>query len=154
VFAGRSPKKNIVMVIPVLHKQHLGNKLYSYDDIYRIVADFTPDKVGVEVRQEDMALSDAYLIRNYPTEMVYLTRLYGSRAFGFDWLGDELANRPVPDDWWTKQSRIKKLERSLNDTPLNGSTRIKMMNAQINKLSNEQERIIKASTADKLADGN
>jgi hypothetical protein len=153
LFAGETFKKKRVMVLPVLHKQHQNNSLYSYEDIYRIVDAFNPDQVGVEIRQEDMASSDAYLIHNYPTEMTHLARFYGPRAFGFDWLGDELVNRPVPDDWWTKQSRVKQLERSLNDAPPNNSVRAKMLAVKIKKLSDEQERIIKASTASQLADG-
>lgn len=141
------------MVLPVLHKLHRANKLYSYDDLYRIVSAFRPDQVGVEIRQEDLRRSDTYLRRNYPDEMVHLAKLYGDRAFGFDWLGDELKGKAVPDDWWITKSNIKKLEQELSNAPLDRTARDKALSARLNTLSEEQDDIIKTATAAKLADG-
>ncbi|GBR11047.1 hypothetical protein AOE01nite_09210 [Acetobacter oeni] len=140
------------MVLPVLHNLHRANSHYSYEDIYRLVATFRPDQVGVEIRQEDLTFDNRYLTNNYPTEMVHLAHQYSSHTFGFDWLGNEIAGRPIPDDWWAKHSRIKSLERSF-DQVLSKTVRDKKLLSKVNELSTEQMKIAKTATAAQLADG-
>jgi hypothetical protein len=117
------------------------------------VASFRPDLVGVEIRQEDLPRPDTYLHHNYPEEMVALARAYKGRVFGFDWLGAELQGREIPDDWWTKRSRIKQLERTCNSAPPPTAPKLAQLNARIDALSRQQEEIIATANAASLADG-
>ncbi len=149
--AGRPPSQ--IMVIPSIHKRLAGNPHYNYRDLYSLVAAFQPDLVGVELRQEDLTRPDAYLHHNYPEEMVALARVYASRVFGFDWLGEELEGRAIPDDWWTRQSPIKQLERTCDTAPPNGSPELTQLNAQLEALSSQQDQIAETATAASLADG-
>jgi hypothetical protein len=142
-----------VVVIPSLHKRLAGNPHYNYADLYGLVASFRPDFVGVEIRQEDLGRSDSYLHHNYPEEMVALARAYKGRVFGFDWLGEELKGRQIPDDWWTKQSRIKQLERACNSAPPPTSPRLAQLGAQLDALYRQQDEIVGTATAASLADG-
>ncbi|WP_174298144.1 hypothetical protein [Sphingomonas bacterium] len=96
--------RTTVMVMASMHKRLASSKRYTYDDLYSAVARFHPDWVGVEIRNEDLGKPDEYLLDNYPVEMVELAHHFPSRTFGFDWLGDEIAGRPIPKDWWTVQS--------------------------------------------------
>ena len=142
-----------VLVIPSLHKRLAGNPRYSYADLYALVAAFHPDLVGVEIRQEDLARPGAYLHHNYPEEMVTLADAYKGRVFGFDWLGTEVEGRAVPADWWTKQSPIKQLERSCGSQQIGMSPEQLELNARLDSISRQQERIAGTATAASLSDG-
>ena len=142
-----------VLVIPSIHKRLAGNSRYSYADLYSLVTVFQPDLVGVEIRQEDLARPDAYLHHNYPEEMVALAQAYKDRVFGFDWLGREVEGRPVPADWWTKQSPIKQLERSCGSPQPGMSPKIMELNARLDAISHQQEQIVGTATAASLSDG-
>jgi hypothetical protein len=142
-----------VMVIPSVHRLLGSNPHYSYARLYDIVAGFRPDLVGVEIRQEDLGRGSAYLQRNYPREMVELADRYRDRAFGFDWLGDELVGRPVPDDWWAKQSRIKQLEHAFDVAAPHFDDRMKRLNRDADALSDRQAALAASATAGALAAG-
>lgn len=105
-----------VMVVASIHGRLATSTYFTYDDLYSLVNRFRPDFVGVEIRQEDLYRGSAYLARNYPVEMVHLSQLYSDRVFGFDWLGDELTGRAIPNDWWNVESPIKRLERTIDDS--------------------------------------
>jgi len=102
-----------VMIVATMHGLHRDHRGFDYDDLFRLVESFEPDLVGVEIRPEDMDADEDYLRANYPHEMIELARRYGDSAFGFDWLGDEIANRPIPVGYWQERSPIKSLEREL-----------------------------------------
>jgi len=142
-----------VMVIPSIHKRLAENSGYTYAILYSLVAEFRPDLVGVEIRQEDLGRPDDYLHHNYPEEMVALARIYGSRAFGFDWLGEELKGRAIPDDWWTRQSPIKQLERVCGSAPKAPSDEMAQLNNRLDALSRLQDQIMDSATAASLAGG-
>jgi hypothetical protein len=135
-----------VTVVATMHGLHAKSRSYSYQTLYDLVRRFHPDYVGVEIRQEDLARSPDYLAHNYPKEMVDLTREWGSRAFGFDWLGDDVANAAVPDDWWAKRSPIKQLERELDKDAAYKSK-------QLDAIQAEELGILDAATPASLNDG-
>ncbi len=106
-----------VTVIATIHGLHSRSVGYSYEALYALLNKLKPDFVGVEIRQEDLGRDSGYLASMYPKEMIDTAKAYGTRVFGFDWLGDDVAGRPVPSDWWAKGSPIKKLERALDGDP-------------------------------------
>lgn len=140
-------KRTIVLVVASLHGLHKENPAYGYEQLFEVIADFEPDFVGVEIRPEDLGADDEYLGRNYPFEMVELVRRYGvARCFGFDWLGDDIAERPIPENYWREISEFKRVERALNadDTLENGT---------LDELFEEQMAIATEATAGSLVDG-
>lgn len=145
-------KPATVVVIPSLHKRHQTNPNYGYDRLYRIVRAFRPDRVGVEIRPEDMAAAPGYLTDWYPEEMVTLKNEYGDRAFGFDWFGDDVAGQAVPVDWRTTGA-IKVLERESSDaTELKADER-QAYAAKLAALQSQQETLLSKATPRSLADG-
>jgi hypothetical protein len=109
--------RTTVMVVASLHGFHAHHPTYDYDKLYALVARYHPDVVGVEIRPEDIGGKDEYLAKSYPREMIALRDSYRDRAVGFDWLGDEIAGRPIPDGWWQHGSKIKALEREMDADP-------------------------------------
>jgi hypothetical protein len=111
----QSPPTARLLVLPVLHGLHASNEAYPYERIYRIVEGFGPAVVGVEIRPEDLGAEDDYLAANYPLEMRELAGRYSAQVAGLDWLGPEIAGRPIPLDWWRSGSPQKALERDLGE---------------------------------------
>ncbi|WP_419320529.1 hypothetical protein ACN2C7_06230 [Caulobacter sp. ErkDOM-E] len=141
-----------VMVLASMHKRHGTSSSYTYGDLYAAVANFKPDFVGVEIRPEDLGRGEDYLSQNYPAEMVYLSHTFAGRVFGFDWLGNDVAGRAVPDDWWKARSPIKKLEREM-DAGLPGDARHSRLGAQLDALSEQLAAILINATVTSLSDG-
>ena len=142
-----------VLVIPSMHKRMATSRRYGYADLYAAVAKFSPDIVGIEMRQEDLAFGREYLAANYPVEMIELAARYAPNVFGFDWLGEDLEGRPIPADWWKIQSPIKRLEREsgeLQSAEMAGRARIA---ARLSKLSAMQDAILQRATLPSLANG-
>jgi hypothetical protein len=112
---GASPAaKSPLTVVATLHGLHAKSPRYSYATLYSLVKCLQPDYVGVEIRPEDLTRPEPYLEANYPREMIALAAEWKARAFGFDWLGDDVAGAPIPADWWAKGSPVKQLERALD----------------------------------------
>lgn len=137
-----------LLVVSSLHAAHEGHAAFDYDDLFSLVRDFDPDHVGVEIRPEDIGESRNYLSRIYPREMIELADRYQDRAFGFDWLGHEIAGMPVPKSYF-RDMRVKKLaaELAVDEAMLESKPE------QIARLEHEQAEIVATATASSLADG-
>jgi hypothetical protein len=142
-----------VMVVPSVHKLLNTNPRYTYTQLYELVAEFHPDLVGIEIRQEDFGRPEPYLQSNYPREMVDLFHRFRDRVFGFDWLGDELSGMPVPNDWWTKHSRIKQLERAWYASPPPSDGRMKQLTHDLEALSDRRDALESTASPEALANG-
>lgn len=150
--ADASSRSAQVMVLASMHRQHGASSSYTYGDLYAAVANFKPDLVGVEIRPEDLGRDESYLSRNYPPEMLYLSQTYAGRVFGVDWLGDDVAGRAVPDDWWKARSPIKTLEREMDAGRPSDARRTKL-NVRLEALSQQRNAILTNATVTSLADG-
>lgn len=127
------------MVVGTMHGYHRMLKTYSFDTLYALVRAAKPDYVGVEIRPEDIGQDSAYLSQNYPQEMIHEAQAWGTHAFGFDWLGDELAGKFVPADWWSKTSWVKPLEQEMEADPT-------MQSPLLRKIGDVQRDVIKIAT--------
>jgi len=136
-----------ILAIASLHGLHKDNPTFSYNRLFEVVDKFEPDFVGVEIRQEDIGADEAYLSRNYPYEMVELSKRYEGRCFGFDWLGDDIAGKPIPENYWKEISAYKKLERQLGEDPDFQDTPL------LEELFNQQMDIATTATPSSLVDG-
>jgi hypothetical protein len=137
-----------LLVVSSLHSAHKGHETFDYDDLYSLVRTFDPDFVGVEIRPEDIGMGRDYLSSNYPREMVELAQQYQGHAFGFDWLGHEIAGMPIPESYF-RELRVIKLTADL----ASDEAMMKKKPAQISRLEKEQGEIVAAATAASLADG-
>jgi hypothetical protein len=103
-----------VYFIPSLHGIHQTNQSYSYDSLKQLINHFNPEIIAVEIRQEDMDGDSLYLSKNYPYEMRMMKYWFpNTKIVGFDWLGDDIEGKPIPNNYWKDISFIKKAEREL-----------------------------------------
>lgn len=138
-----------VCIISTIHQAHKVNPNYSYDSLFTFVEAFRPDLIGVEIRQEDLDSSITYLSRNYPFEMyTTLQKFPATIVVGFDWLGDELDGRAIPENFWKEESVVKRLQFQLA-----ADTLFRRELALLDIIQAEKEKLIlEASLAD-LNDG-
>ncbi len=107
--------KREVLIISTIHEAHKVNLNYSNDSLFAFIEKYNPDIIGVEIRKEDIDSYVSYLKSNYPYEMYECITKYSSKkVFGFDWLGDDLAGNPIPENYWKEKSIIKKLQQKLS----------------------------------------
>lgn len=141
-----------VMVVASLHSLHLSDRNYGYDRLYRVIRDFRPDWVGVEIRPEDMTADTAYLGGWYPREMRELKDDYPGRVFGFDWFGDDLNGRPIPADWRTA-SAVKTMERDMDSAPELQTPAKQAIKARLDAIQAKQQALLANATPRGLNDG-
>jgi len=102
-------------LIPVLHGLHKSNDAYNYDSLKAIIARLKPDIIAVEIRREDIGADTTYLKKNYPYEMWMMPQWFPKvRIVGFDWLGEDIEGKSIPDNYWKEIAEIKKWERKRN----------------------------------------
>lgn len=107
--------KSEVLIISTIHGAHKVNPNYSYDSLFAFIEKYDPDIIGVELRKEDIDSSASYLKSNYPYEMYEcITKYFSKKVFGFDWLGDDIAGKAIPVNYWKERSSIKKLQQKLS----------------------------------------
>lgn len=106
--------KNNVLIISTIHGAHKTNPNYSYEALFAFIEKYNPDIIGVEIRKEDTDSGVPYLRRNYPFEMYEcLTKYRTKKVMGFDWLGDDLAGKAIPQNYWQEKSPVKLLQQKL-----------------------------------------
>jgi len=111
--------KTEVLLCSTIHSAHTQNPHYSYENLFSYAEKYNPDVIGVEIRENDIDSSTNYLKKFYPYEMYEsIRRFKNKKIVGFDWLGDELNGKAIPENYWTELSSIKKLQRKLNTDSL------------------------------------
>ena len=141
-----------VLVVASLHKGHLTDPNYSYDDLNKIIKTFKPDWVGVEIRPEDMSADPAYVQSWYPQEMWTLKDTYGDKTFGFDWFGDDLNGQPIPADWRTTNA-IKALEAQSDAAAELKTPDKQVLSAKLDAIRAQQDALLAKTNPRGLNDG-
>lgn len=146
LYSGIVAAQKNVLLLPTMHKLHTVNIRYNYDSLRAAIAAFKPTTIAVEIRNEDLSRDTAYLKRNYPYEMWMIPYWFpGVSVVGFDWLGTDIENKQIPDDYWRTQAEIKNWERALDADTL-WSVKI----APCDSFTQQRMRLLKTSTLNEL----
>jgi len=139
--------KTEIMILGTLHGLHMNNPAYSFEDIFRIIEEFNPDAAAVEIRSEDIDQPRDYLSKYYPYEMIETKIRFGSSfpVYGFDWLGDEIKGRLIPDDYFQKHP-VKILESEFDADTIPEK-------AYFEKLDQDRMLLVTNKTAKECNDG-
>lgn len=107
-------KKGKVWVVPALHWMYRQNTHYNYDSLIANIKRYNPDIIAVEIRAEDMKEDSAYLKKNYPYEMWMMRNWFpGKTVVGFDWLGEDINGKPIPEGYLQKLAPVKVWETEM-----------------------------------------
>ena len=63
-------QKTEVLILPTIHGGHKKNVNYNFEHVRRIIQNFKPDIIAVEIRPEDMDRDTNYLNPLYNPEMI------------------------------------------------------------------------------------
>lgn len=137
-----------VYIISSLHRLHSTHHQYTYDTLYSYVKKISPDVIGVEIRPEDIDSTTAFLEKMYPLEMYTLRNKYQHLpVYGFDWLGDEIVGKSVPEDYF-QQLIVPRLQNELRTD----SSMISALNL-LSIVSVKKTQIIYNSSMQEMHDG-
>ncbi|MBU4486460.1 MAG: hypothetical protein KKD38_05980 [Candidatus Delongbacteria bacterium] len=139
--------KTEIMILGTLHGLHKMNSSYTYDDVFKIIDQYKPDAIAVEIRPEDIQCDREYLSKIYPYEMIETKVRYAGKipVYGFDWLGDDIKDKPVPNDYF-KNHTVKKLENEFE-------TLTSPEKAEFEELDNTRMKLVAEGTASQCNDG-
>lgn len=106
-------QKNTV-ILPTLHALHRVAPRYTYDSLKAAITWLQPEVIAVEIRPEDIDKDSDYLKKNYPYE-AWMMRYWFPQAklVGFDWLGEDIEGKPIPDGYWEGPTSVKQWEKEL-----------------------------------------
>ncbi|GAB3016345.1 hypothetical protein GCM10027051_20840 [Niabella terrae] len=128
--------------IPTIHQLHRQNPNYSYQDLRQFIDDLSPDIIAVEIRQTDINGDSNYLKQNYPYEMWMMRYWFPeTKILGFDWLGEAIEGRPIPDHYWEQAAPVTQYKNALEeDTAVAAPTEI------CNRLLDDRMQILQSAS--------
>ena len=93
-------KKTELLILPTIHTGHAKNVNYTFNHVTRIIENFKPDIIAVEIRPEDMDQDTVYLKRFYQPEMIMARMGFpGVLKVGIDFMGSEMEGKHLPADF-------------------------------------------------------
>ncbi len=86
-----------LLILPTIHTGHAKNPNYTFADVTRIIENFRPDIIGMEIRPEDLDQDTVYLKAFYQPEMITALKGFpGVQKAGIDFMGSDMEGRQLP----------------------------------------------------------
>lgn len=148
-------KKAKLLILPTIHTGHAKNVNYSFNHVSRIIENFKPDIIAVEIRPEDMDQDSIYLKKFYQPEMIMARLGYpGIKKVGIDFMGSEMEGRTLPADFSRDTLGEMGRFRVLNQKLMRDSAivRARIANGLV-KLKSKQGEMMGKLSANELLDG-
>lgn len=119
-------QKTELLILPTVHGAHKKNVKYSFDHVTRIITNFKPDIIAVEIRPEDMDQDTTYLKKFYQPEMITAKIGFpGVQKEGIDFLGSETKGKHLSDNFSTDTIGEMGRFRVMNQRLMKDSTIVK-----------------------------
>lgn len=101
-------KRTEILLLGTLHGLHKDNSYYNYQHIFKIIEQFEPDIIGVEIREEDLNQSREYLTEYYPYEMIETKYRFQERCdiVGFDYFEKSVIGKLIPKDYFKNLRKV------------------------------------------------
>ncbi|WP_395809209.1 hypothetical protein [Daejeonella sp.] len=93
-------QKTEVLILPTIHGGHKKNVNYNFEHVRRIIQNFKPDIIALEIRPEDMNRDTNYLNPLYNPEMILFKNEFPKAIkAGIDFMGSDFEGKPLPPDF-------------------------------------------------------
>ncbi len=93
-------QKTELLILPTIHAGHKRNVNYNFEHVRNIIKNYKPDIIALEIRPEDLDQDTVYLHKFYNPEMVmFLNEFPEAKKAGIDFMGADVAGRPLPDNF-------------------------------------------------------
>lgn len=152
VFAQRTQ----VLLLPTIHDAHQTNSRYSYEHMLKIIENFKPDIIAIEIRPEDMGQRDSvYMKTFYRPDMILVRDKFPSvPKIGIDFLGIDMVGKTLPlnyrRDTTTANGKAGLINRALNRDPAFAAA---YKGSGMAELENKRLALIASASAQELIDG-
>jgi hypothetical protein len=148
-------KTTELLILPTIHGGHAKNINYSFTHVMRIIGNFRPDIIAVEIRPEDIDQDTVYLKRFYQPEMIMARRGFpGVRKAGIDFLGSDMVGKRLPPDFNRDTVGEMGRFRLSNQKLMKDSAMVKERIARgLVKLKAKQTELMGRLSANELLDG-
>ena len=149
-------QKTKVLLLPTLHNAHETNAKYSYQHLLKIIENFKPDLIFIEIRTEDMSQSDTlYLKTFYRPDMILVKDAFPAiPKWGIDFLGIDVVGKTLPlnyrKDSNTVSGKATLINRAINKDPDFISA---YKNSGIAELEKKRLALLAFASAQELMDG-
>jgi len=90
-------QKTQVLLLPTIHNAHETNSRYTYQHLLKIIENFKPDIIAIEIRPEDMGQHDTvYLKAFYRPDMIMVKDKFPAiPKVGIDFLGIDMVGKTL-----------------------------------------------------------
>lgn len=144
-----------LLILPTIHTRHVTNPNYSFAHVKRIIENFKPDIIGVEIRPEDMDQDTVYLKTFYQPEMIMTLKGFpGIQKAGIDFMGSDMEGRHLPPGFNRDTTGEMGRFRLTNQKLMRDSQMVKARIAKgLVALKARQSDMMSALSANELLDG-
>jgi hypothetical protein len=149
-------QKTQVLLLPTIHNAHETNPKYSYQNLLKIIENFKPDIIAIEIRPEDMGQHDSlYLATFYRPDMILVKDKFPAiPKVGIDFLGIDMVGKTLPlnyrRDTTTANGKAGLINRAINKDPIFVTA---YKNSGLAELENKRLALIASASAQELIDG-
>jgi len=148
-------QKTQLLLLPTVHTAHKTNPKYSFANVMKIVENFKPDIIAMEIRPEDMDMDTTYLKVFFQPEMIMVKNSFpGIPKVGIDDFGKDTWGKHLPLNFradtatdWGKSTIVS--QRMNRDTAV--SNAIKRMG--LPAMATTRTRMLASASAAELMDG-
>ncbi len=148
-------QKTELLLLPTIHGAHKKNVRYSFDHVNRIITNFKPDVIAVEIRPEDMDQDTSYLKKFYQPEMIMAKNGFpGIKKAGVDFLGSEVKGKHLDDDFSVDTVGEMGRFRMMNQRLMKDSAIVKARRAKgMVRLKAKQNELMASLSANEMLSG-
>ncbi|MDP4282789.1 MAG: hypothetical protein Q8891_00050 [Bacteroidota bacterium] len=145
-----------VLLLPTIHNAHETNPRYSFQNLLKIIDNFKPDLIAIEIRQEDMHQHDTlYLNTFYRPDMILVKDQFPAiPKVGIDFEGNDMVGKTLPmnyrKDTTTINGKAGLINRAIKSDPGFMSA---YKGSGIAELENKRLALIASASAQELIDG-
>jgi len=148
-------QKTEVLILPTIHGGHKKNVNYNFQHIRRIIENFKPDIIAVEIRPEDMNRDTNYLNPLYNPEMIMFKNEFPEAVkAGIDFMGADFEGKPLPSDFMKETIGEFGKFRAMNQKIMKDSTIVKARIAKgLPAIASKRSEMMANLSANQLMDG-
>jgi hypothetical protein len=148
-------QKTELLILPTIHGGHKSNVNYNFEHVRKIIQNFKPDIIALEIRPEDMDRDTNYLKPLYNPEMILFKNEFPeAKKAGIDFMGADFEGKPLPFGFMKETIGEFGKFRAMNQKIMSDSAIVKArITKRLPSISSKRGEMMANLTANQLMDG-